>query len=177
MTPIDFTKRYWKDAKDSEIKTQVPALFTLSQAALESGWGEHAPGNMFFGIKDTDGINGNEQLITTTEYLKNPDAKFPRIISKVLDPIKGLYKYTVQTYFRKYNTAEESFEDHAKFFIQNARYHNSFSICKNNPYCFAEEVSKAGYATGPNYASTLKLIILKIETIAKNEGFIQNTKI
>ncbi len=172
MNPIDFTKRYWKDAKLSEQHTKVPALFTLGQAAFETGWGEHAPGNMFFGVKDTDGINGNEQLITTTEYLKSSDAKFPVIISKVLDPIKKLYKYTVKTYFRKYATPEESFSDHGLFFIRNSRYKGAFSNCGLNPYCFAEEVAKAGYATGPNYASTLKLIILKIETIAKNEHYI-----
>lgn len=168
MTPIDFCKKYYKDAKACEAKTQIPALFTLAQCAVETGWAEHAPGNMMFGIKDTDGINGNEQLITTTEYLKSPDAKFPVILSKVFDPIKQLYKYTVQTYFRKYNTPEESFEDHGKFFLQNARYHNTFLVCKNNPYCFADEVAKAGYATGPNYARTIKLVILKIDPICKN---------
>lgn len=168
MTPIEFCKKYYKDAKKSELETKVPTLFTLAQCAVETGWGAHAPGNMMFGIKDTDGINGNEQLITTTEYLKNPDAKFPVILSKVLDPIKKLYKYTVKTYFRKYNTPEESFTDHGKFFLKNARYHDNFLKCGNNPYCFADEVAKDGYATGPNYAQTLKLIILKIEPICKN---------
>lgn len=167
MTPIEFCKKYYKEAKKSEQTTKVPALFTLAQAALETGWGAHAPGNMFFGIKDTDGINGNEQLITTTEYLKNPDAKFPEIISKVFDPIKKLYKYTVKTYFRKYSSPEESFTDHGKFFIKNTRYASAFTVCKDNPYCWAEEVAKAGYATGPNYASNLKLIILKIDKICK----------
>lgn len=168
LTPLEFAKKYYKFAKEAEVKNKIPALFILSQAALESGWGAHAPGNMMFGIKDTDGINGNEQLITTTEYLKNGEAKFPVIISKIFDPIKKLYKYTVKTYFRKYNTPEESFTDHGKFFIKNTRYALAFSVCKENPYCWADEVAKAGYATGPNYARTLKLIILKMEPICKN---------
>jgi len=168
LTPVEFCKRYYKSAKDSEKITKVPALFTLAQAAVETGWNAHAPGNMMFGIKDTDGINGNEQLITTTEYLKSADAKFPVILSKVFDPIKKLYKYTVKTYFRKYATPEESFTDHGKFFIRNTRYAKTFLVCKDNPFCFADEVAKAGYATGPNYAQTLKLIILKIEPICKN---------
>lgn len=168
MTPVEFCKKYYKEAKKSEASTKVPALFTLAQCAVETGWGAHAPGNMMFGIKDTDGINGNEQLITTTEYLKSADAKFPVILSKVFDPVKKLYKYTVKTYFRKYASPEESFTDHGKFFIKNTRYAKAFLVCKDNPFCFADEVAKAGYATGPNYAQTLKLIILKIEPICKN---------
>ncbi len=31
--------------------TGVPASVSLAQAALESGWGRHAPGHNFFGIK------------------------------------------------------------------------------------------------------------------------------
>lgn len=167
MTPEEFCKTYYKHAKACEKRTNVPALFTLAQAAVETGWGKHAPGNMMFGIKDTDGINGNEQLITTTEYLKNPDAKFPVILAKVFDPVKKLYKYTVKTYFRKYDSPEESFVDHGKFFLQNSRYHDNFAKCGNNPFCFADEVAADGYATGPNYARTLKLIILKIQPICE----------
>lgn len=170
MDSKEFTRRYFSDAKQSELKTKVPRLFTLAQTALETGWGEHAPGNMFFGVKDTDGINGNEQLITTTEYLKSDSAKFPVIISKVFDPIKKLYKYVVKDYFRKYNTPEESFTDHGLFFIKNRRYNNAFLECKNDPYCFADKVAQDGYATAPNYASNLKLIIMRIEKICNSEN-------
>lgn len=34
---------------------------------------------------------------------------------------------------------------------------------KEDPYRFAEEVAKAGYATDPNYASSLKAVIKTIE--------------
>jgi len=36
-------------------------------------------------------------------------------------------------------------------------------LVRSNPYKFAEEVAKAGYATAPNYADSLKKLIKTIE--------------
>lgn len=163
MKKIDFILKYYPYAKEAELKTKVPAIFIMAQAAVESAWGKATPGNMMFGIKDTDGINGNEQLITTTEYLKSPTAKFPAIISKVFLPAKNLYKYVVKTWFRKYNSPKESFEDHGNFFIKNKRYHDNFITCKSDWRCWCKEVAKDGYATGTNYANLLLQIGESIE--------------
>lgn len=169
MKPKDFVDKYWSYAVACERRTTVPALFTLAQAALESGWSESAPGNNFFGIKDTDGMNGNEQLITTVEYSSKSTLIFPQIISKVFDPIKKLYKYIVKAYFRKYTTPEESFVDHAKFFLENTRYHNTFQFIQN-PELFSDMVAKDGYATDPNYADKMRKLIRMIDQILKEEG-------
>ena len=83
MTPENFVKIYLPEAKKVEKKTGFHYLIPLTQGALESGWGKKAVGNNFFGIKDTDGVNGNEQLITTTEYLSTDKVKFPVIIKIV----------------------------------------------------------------------------------------------
>lgn len=74
----------------------------------------------------------------------------------------GKYLYRVKDWFRKYETPEESFTDHANFFFKNKRYAKALEV-KHDPYKFAEEVAKAGYATAPNYANTLKSVIEKIE--------------
>ena len=66
MKPKDFVAKYKPFALETQTKTGICFKATLAQAAVESGWGEAAPGNMFFGVKDTDGINGNEQLLVTT---------------------------------------------------------------------------------------------------------------
>lgn len=165
MLPKDFTKLYLPFAKNSEYKTGISAVFILAQAAIESAWGEHAPGNMFFGIKDTDGINGNEQLITTTEYSKRSDLKFERLMHMEPCTINGekFFKYTIQSYFRKYNSPEESFTDHANFFLKNSRY-TAAMLVKTDPEKFADEITKAGYATGPTYAATLKSVIHTIQS-------------
>lgn len=166
MTPKEFVTTYLPFAKLTEQKSGISAIAVLAQAALESGWGKIAPGNMFFGVKDTDGINGNEQLVTTTEYSKRQDLKFPEIISVVPVLIKGekFFKYTVKDYFRKYNSPEECFTDHAMFFVKNHRYATALTVGKN-PYLFFDEIAKAGYATAPDYASVLKSVA---QTIEKN---------
>ena len=164
MTTRDFVKKYYGFALQTQDKTGISATFILAQAALESGWGKHAPGNMFFGVKDTDGVNGNEQLLTTTEYLKTDKAKFPVVLSieKVLRNGVQWFKYRVKDYFRKYPTPEASFTDHAMFFIRNKRYSKALQF-RDNPYRFAQEVAKAGYATDPEYSNKLSQVIAMIE--------------
>ena len=161
MTPSDFVKTYYKYAKQTQDKTGIDARFILAQAALETEWGKSVPGNMFFGIKDTDGINGNEQLLRTTEVLNNPTVKFPEVISVTKRP-DGKYNYVVKDWFRKYDTPEGSFTDHACFFFTYNRYKKALDV-RNDPYKFAKEIAEAGYATAPNYADSLKSVIKTVE--------------
>ena len=155
---LDFVKQFLPFAKQTQDKSGIKRLAILTQAALESGWGKHAPGNMFFGVKDFDGLNGNEQLLQTTEISRRRDLKFPVIISVTPITRNGIayFKYTVKDYFRKYNTPEESFTDHANFFIKNKRYSEALKV-KEDPYKFLEEVAKAGYATDPDYYAKCKV--------------------
>ena len=159
MTPELFVKTYLPEAKKVEAKTGFHYLIPLTQGALESGWGAKVKGNNFFGIKDTDGINGNEQLITTTEYLSTNKAEFPTIIS--ITKVGNKFKYIVKDWFRKYPSAEKAFEDHINFFLKNKRYSEAIKY-KSNPERFFEEISKAGYATAPDYANQLKAVMKSV---------------
>lgn len=159
MTPEEFVKTYLPEAKKVEAKTGFHYLIPLTQGALESGWGAKVKGNNFFGIKDTDGVNGNEQLITTTEYLSTNKAKFPTIIS--ITKIGNKFKYIVKDWFRKYPSAEKAFEDHINFFLKNKRYSEAIKH-KSNPERFFEEIAKAGYATAPDYANQLKAVMKSV---------------
>ena len=165
MTPKEFIKQYKPFALETERKTGISHLFILAQAALESGWGKSVPGNMFFGVKAGKDTPANKkQLLTTTEILSSPNLKhlFPLVISvKMLS--SGKYKYTVKDWFRKYDTPEECFTDHAQFFFKNKRYAKALLV-RNDPYKFADEVAKAGYATATNYADSLKKIIKMLES-------------
>lgn len=162
LTPKQFVSNYYSFAKQTEGKTGIDARFTLAQAALESGWGKSAPGNMFFGVKASKNTPADQrQLLRTREVLKTNKVSFPEIIS--ITPRKdGKYEYVVKDWFRKYDTPEQSFTDHARFFFDNKRYAQALKV-KNDPYKFAEEIAKAGYATEPNYAATLKSVIKTIE--------------
>lgn len=168
MTKKEFVKQYKPFALESEKKTGISHLFILAQAALESGWGERGVGNNFFGIKVPKNLVSNtpkekKQLFKTTEVLNDPNLgyKFPQVMSIYQLP-SGKYKYEVKDWFRKYDTPEECFTDHAEFFFKNKRYAKALLV-KADPYKFAEEVAKAGYATAPNYAKILKDVIQTIE--------------
>ena len=164
MTPKEFIKQYKPFAMETERKTGISHLFILAQAALETGWAKSVPGNMFFGVKAGKDTPANKkQLLTTTEILSGPSLKhlFPQVLS-VNMLTNGKYKYIVKDWFRKYDTPEECFTDHSQFFFKNKRYAKALEV-KADPYKFAEEVAKAGYATATNYADSLKKLIKKIE--------------
>lgn len=168
MTPSEFVEAYYQYAKQSEGKTGIDARFTLAQAALETGWGKSVKGNMFFGIKaGKDITERDKQLLTTREVLSSPHISFPEIIS-VTKRSDGKYSYKVKDWFRKYDTPEGSFTDHSQFFFNNKRYGKALEV-RHDPYLFAEEIAKAGYATDPNYATSLKSVIRTIEKHIPNE--------
>lgn len=170
MTTKQFVDKYLVYAKQTQSKYGLTPTFILSQAALESGWGESAPGNMFFGIK-AKGPGPNSQLLTTTEYSKRSDLKFPQIISvtETLLNGKNYFKYIVKDYFKKYNSPADSFSDHAGLFFRNERYSKALNV-KDDTYAFINEISKAGYASDPSYASKLFSIANEIDAILQERG-------
>ncbi|MES2396845.1 MAG: glucosaminidase domain-containing protein [Bacteroidota bacterium] len=172
MTAVEFYKTYYPIALQDQKKTGVPALFTLAQAAIESAYGRAAPGFNFFGIKAGSSWKGKTQLLKTWESGKTGDPVKDHITDKVIQIFKpgekgGIYKnaysYRVYGKFKAYGSALESFNDHSAFLLQNKRYSEAFK--KSDPKQFAEAIAKAGYATDPNYASTLTK---QIDIVKKN---------
>lgn len=179
MKPKDFVAAYGPQAKATFDKTGIAPEIILSQAAVESAWGEKAPGNMFFGVKDFDGANGNEQLVTTFEYNSKADRTAEQVglvsitsVTPVVLNGKKYFKYTGKSYFRKYNNAEESFTDHARVFLTTKlkggalRYAAALAV-KDNPDAFFVEIQKAGYAASPIYAETLSKVCKTIKALLK----------
>lgn len=157
LSPTNYYSSLYPYAKTVEIATGISAEFVLAQSALESGWGASAYQNNFFGIKAGSTWTGLKQLLTTTEYLNNPNAKFPVIISiKKISSTK--YEFKIKDYFRAYKSPAEAFGDYAKFFFVNSRYKSALSV-RSNPIEFAKAIQKAGYATDPNYANKIASII------------------
>ncbi len=177
MTPDQYVLKCYPFAKATESKTGLSAVATLTQAALESAWGNSAPGNMYFGQKDSDGLNGNEQLLLTTEDLSDPNKKFPVVVS-VIQIGKKLWRYRIKDWFRKYNSPEECFTDHAMFLMTRPRYSKAWAL-RSNPDRFYEELQAAGYATTKNkdtgkldYADKLKSVSRTIESILKKNNYL-----
>lgn len=145
LSPAEFGKLFGPVARENMKKTGVPASVTLAQAALETGWGGSSIGDAknLFGIKGT-GPAGSIRV--STQEFENG-----RMV-------------TIQDNFRKYNSWQESFEDHGKL-LQNSRYGYALQY-KNDPNRYAQEIHKAGYATDPDYAS-------KLISIMKSNNFYQ----
>jgi flagellar protein FlgJ len=167
MKPNDFVATFLPYAMETEAVTGISAAAILAQAALESGWGDKAVGNMFFGVKDPDkGATGKGQLVVTTEYLKKPDLHhlFPEVLSVEWIEKRQRYKYIVRDWFRKFDTPAGSFLEHAQLFMKNPRYSQAVAN-GSDPEQFFREVQKAGYATATNYADVL---IQVVKTIRRN---------
>lgn len=164
LLPKDFVEKFHPFALKTQEKTGISAVAILAQAALESGWGEKAPGNMFFGIKAKASDKPHKrQLVVTTEYLSSPDKGhlFPKVLS-IEQVAAKRWKYKVKDWFRKYRNPKGSFDDHAKFFLQNKRYATAVKVGKD-PMAFFEEIAKAGYATSPVYFDVLAKVARMIE--------------
>lgn len=175
MKPKDFVKKFWGDARECEIKTGLAAEAILAQAALESGWGKSIPGNMFFGEKDFDGQNGNEQLCPTWEISRKANLTAKQVglhtITKITPTIisgQKYFKYSGYAWFRKFDSPADCFKDHYSFFEKNSRYAKALAV-RQNAERFVEEIAKAGYASDPNYATVLKSIIKTIRNEVESQ--------
>jgi flagellum-specific peptidoglycan hydrolase FlgJ len=169
MDSRSFVETYYPFAQEAQKQTGVPLLFALAQSALESGWGKSAPNFMLFGMKTGSGKNfggweGARQLITTTEYGDNPSMKFPQILPGYPKKEGNKWKYMVKDYFRAYPSPLHTFLDWAGMLSSASRYSKAMQN-RNDPFRFAEEVAKGGYATDPNYVSKVKKIMIEIMPI------------
>lgn len=129
----------WKDVAIGEmLDHKIPASITLAQGILESGSGNSllaVEGNNHFGIK-CHGWTGEK-------IYKDDDAK--------------------NECFRKYDSADESFEDHSDFLLKHERYADLFSYDITDYKNWAKGLKKAGYATNPKYADLLIELIEDLE--------------
>lgn len=139
MTPQTFVDTYWPAAQQCEKDTGVPALITMAQAALESGWGNTVSGNAFFGIKadaDWKAAGGAVVLQPTTECLPNgkrihyDPKQHPEICS-----------------FRAYATPEEAFRDHALFLKRDRNYKTCWAYAQSDITGWAHALEACHYST------------------------------
>lgn len=120
----------------------IPASITLAQGLLESGNGGSRlaiEGNNHFGIKCKGSWTG-------AKVYHDDDAK--------------------GECFRKYPSAEMSYEDHSTFLTSSTRYAELFKLKATDYKGWAHGLKAAGYATNPQYAS---LLINIIERYSLNE--------
>jgi len=141
MKPSEFIAKYLPLAQGVQDKYGVPVSVTLSQAAIESSWGENWKSNQFFnyfGIKADSSWDG------------------PVFSSGTKEEVNGVKRPTVGL-FRKYGSIAESFDDYGLFLTENQRYGPAFK--QSNSFDFGYQVAKAGYATDSNYYNMMQSIM------------------
>lgn len=134
MKPQDFLDLIVPAAQACQRTSGIPASFTIAQAALESSWGERAPGCNLFGIKPGPRWAGPTVDVPTHEVLNG-------------------VRVAITDKFRCYRTWGECLADRADFFRKNPRYAACFQ--ETTGHGWARAVARAGYATDPQYAEKL----------------------
>lgn len=115
------------------------ASVTLAQSIIESGWGKSGltqKANNMFGIKCSSNWDGECINMTTGEYGT------------------GGY-YTTDANFRKYPSIEDSVNDHSLFLQVNPRYSAAGVFDATTYQEQIRAIHSAGYATDPNYSTTI----------------------
>lgn len=110
---------------------KIPASITLAQGIFESACGTSklaTMGNNHFGIKCHTNWTGDTIRIDDDE---------------------------LQECFRKYEQAEDSYNDHSLFLTSRPRYKDLFSLDIMDYKAWAVGLKAAGYATNPEYANKL----------------------
>lgn len=131
-----------KNMKDHHI----PASITLAQALLESGAGQSdlaRRSNNHFGIKCGSSWRGRR--VYAADDLPNDC-------------------------FRAYRSVKDSYEDHASFLSNRARYRHLFSLSITDYKGWARGLQKSGYATNRAYANTLIKIIEDYKLYRYDDG-------
>lgn len=142
---LRYIEMYKQAAVNQELTHKIPACITLAQGLLESAAGKSelaTEANNHFGIKCHSTWTGET-------FTHNDE--------------------TLNECFRKYASAEESFEDHA-LFLEKPRYQSLFALPITDYKGWARGLKECGYATDPNYAPKLIKIIEDYDLVAITEA-------
>lgn len=113
----------------------VDPRIIVAQAAQETGWGRAAPGNNYFGIK-SHGKSGG-QTFATHEVINGK-------------------RVSINDSFRRFASPDESVKGYADFLSSNKRYRPMLQAKGIDAQIQA--LGASGYATDPNYASSISRI-------------------
>ncbi|WP_058913969.1 flagellar assembly peptidoglycan hydrolase FlgJ [Entomohabitans teleogrylli] len=150
----DFLAQLTAPAREASAHSGIPHHLILAQAALESGWGQRqirtrdgGPSYNLFGIKASGNWQGDVTDITTTEYEN------------------GIARKTTAS-FRVYHSYQEALTDYVRLLTGNPRYAAVAGAASAEQG--ARALQEAGYATDPNYARKLTVMIQQLKGMGEN---------
>lgn len=130
-------------AEAAAARLGVAPELVAAHAALESGWGRHAPGHNMFGIKAGASWQGAVQALATVE---------------VEDGVAQVRNER----FRGYGDLAGAFEDYTALLLDNPRYRRALHT-GSDAQAFAQALQAGGYATDPAYADKLSRVAAGIK--------------
>ncbi len=142
----EYVKIYYPLAIRNQIKYNIPASIILAQGILESNAGK---GMLADSANNHFGIKCKEQWLGMVFYKEDDD----------IDSLGNI----MRSCFRKYDSPEESFNDHAEFLKSNPRYAPLFELKSNNYVAWATGLKQCGYATAANYSKSLIDLIERLD--------------
>jgi flagellum-specific peptidoglycan hydrolase FlgJ len=144
----DFLRTAGPIAAQVEQQTGIPAKLTLAVAANETGWGDpqYVIGNNYHGIH----AQGGEPSIQSTDH----DAEGRQ--------------YTVG--YRRFDSPAAGFQGFADFLLNNPRYAPALAKYRQSGDVnqLASDITAAGYAEDPNYASKIQAIMAGIPDVSSS---------
>lgn len=142
ITQQQFFKNVSVGAMETYKKDGIFASITLAQAMIESGTGSSgltSKANNLFGIKAYNWTGKTIDMMTK-------------------EHVQGIDIYILAP-FRAYDNWNESIQDHADFLMQNRIYTEHGVFTSRTYEEQAQALQNAGYATDPNYATSLVILI------------------
>lgn len=163
-----------KAAYLNEQQTRIPCQLTIAQWALESGWGEHCPGNNCFGIKNYAKATG-KQLLHTTEYFPTPESaqEWVEVVegrtAEISEDVTvtGRVKYDCQDWFATFESTQACFYFRSYAILLKGAYAREleYYIVKQDLISYIHNIAGI-YATDPTYATKIKTIMSMPEVVA-----------
>jgi flagellum-specific peptidoglycan hydrolase FlgJ len=142
----EYIQKYRFSAKAEQTKSGIPISIKLAQGILESKSGRSElarKAKNHFGIKCGKNWKGSSYTILSDEWNRTKN----RMIAR-----KGC--------FRAYTTVDECYSAHSNL-LKHKRYKKLFDLDRRDYKNWALGLQKLGYATDPDYAKKIILIIEK----------------
>ena len=145
-SPAAFVEALYPQAERIARTIGVDSRVLLSQAALETGWGQkvlqRADGSSsfnFFNIKADANWQGPVVTVPTLEYRNGIAVRETAA-------------------FRAYASPEQSFSDYARLITENPRYQHALQRAGDSR-AYVHALARAGYATDPRYADKVLAVL------------------
>ena len=145
-SPGAFVEALYPQAERIAKSIGVDSRVLLSQAALETGWGQkvlqRADGSSsfnFFNIKADASWRGPVVTVPTIEYRNGIAVR-------------------ENAAFRAYASPEQSFSDYARLITENPRYQHALQRAGDSR-AYVHALARAGYATDPRYADKVLAVL------------------